>query len=62
MNERTHPRALHAYAYKHSHVRRFSFIAFTPSPTSCNTLCINMLDVKENEKKPSQNTQPTHYQ
>ena len=46
----------------HPHVRRFSFIAFTPSPTSRNSLCINILGVKENEKKPSHIAQQTHYQ
>ena len=65
-NKRTiaHPRALRAYAYActYPHVRRFSFIAFTASPTSCNSLCFNTLGVKGNKKKPSLNTQPTHYQ
>ena len=58
-HERAHPRALRAYAYTHTHlhVRRFSFIAFTASPISHNPLCTNALGVKENEKKPSQNTQ-----
>ena len=51
-----------AYACTYPHVRRFSFIAFTASPTSRNSLYINALGVKENEKKPSQNTQPPHYQ
>ena len=33
-HDRAHPRAIRAYAYTrtHSHVRRFSFIAFTASP------------------------------
>ena len=63
-HDRAHSRVTRAYTYKRTHppVRRFSFIAFTASPTSRNTLCTNMLGVKENEKKPSQNTQPTHYQ
>ena len=50
------------YERAHPHIRRFSFIAFTPSHTSRNTLYINMLDVKENEKKPSHIAQRTHYQ
>ena len=63
-HDRAHPRALRAYAYARTcpHVRRFSFIAFTASPISHNPLCNNALGVKENEKKPSQNTQPTHNQ
>ena len=63
-NKRAHPRALLAYTYErtHLHVRRFSFIAFTSSPTSRDSLCINTLGVKENEKKPSKNTQLPHYQ
>ena len=62
--ERAHPRALRAYAYTrtHSHVRRFSFIAFTASPTFRNPLYTNTLGVKENKKKPSQNTQLPHNQ
>ena len=58
-HERAHPRALRAHAYTRTspHVRRFSFIAFTASPISHNPLCTNALGVKENEKKPSQNTQ-----
>ena len=63
-HERAHPRALRAYAYirTHLHVRRFSFIAFTASPTPRNPLCTNALGVKENEKKPSQDTHSPHYQ
>ena len=63
-HERAHPRALRAYAYirTHVHVRRFSFIAFTASPTSRNPLCTNALGVKENEKKPSPKAQSTHNQ
>ena len=37
-------------------------MAFTSSPTPRNPLYINILGVKENKKKPSQNTQPPHYQ
>ena len=61
-HERAHPRALRAYAYTrtHLHVRRFSFIAFTASPIFRNPLCTNALGVKQNEKKPSQNTQQPH--
>ena len=57
-----HPRALRAYAYActYPHVRRFSFIAFTASPIFRNPLCTNALGVKQNEKKPSQNTQQPH--
>ena len=65
-NKRTiaHPRALCAYAYActYPHVRRFSFFSFTTSPTFHNPLYINILGVKENEKKPSQNTQPSQNQ
>ena len=63
-HERAHPRALRAYAYARTylHVRRFSFIAFTASPTLRNPLYTNALWVKENEKKPSPNTQPPHNQ
>ena len=63
-HKRAHSRALRAYTYErtHPHFRRFSFIAFTPSPTSCNPLYINALGVKKNEKRPSQNTQPPLYQ
>ena len=62
--ERAHPRALRAYAYTrtHSHVKRFSFIAITASPTPRNPLCTNTLGVKKNEKKPSPNTQLPHNQ
>ena len=58
-NDRAHPRALRAYAYARPYlpVRRFLFIAFTASPTLRNSLCTNALGVKENKKKPSQNTQ-----
>ena len=45
-----------------SPVRRFSFIAFTASPTLLNPLCTSALGVKENKKKPLQNTQPPHNQ
>ena len=63
-HERAHPRALRAYVYTrtHLHVRRFSFIAFTASPTLRNLLYTNALEVKENEKKPSPSTQPPHNQ
>ena len=63
-HDRAHPRALRAYAYArtHLHVRRFSFIAFTASPTLRNPLYTKALGVKENEKKPSPNTQPPHNQ
>ena len=63
-HDRAHPRASRTYAYErtHLHVRRFSFIAFTASPTPHNPLCINTLGVKENKQKPSQNKQRTHYQ
>ena len=63
-HERAHPRASRAYAYArtHLHIRRFSFIAFTASPTFRNPLCTNALGVKKNEKKPSPNTQPPHNQ
>jgi len=63
-HERAHPRALRAYAYArtYSHVRRFSFIAFTASHHHHNSLCINPLGVKGNEKKPSQNAQLPHNQ
>ena len=63
-HERAHPRALRAYAYTrtYSHVRRFLFIAFTASPTLRNPLCTNALGVKENEKRPSPNTQSSHNQ
>ena len=63
-HERAHPRALRAYAYActYPHVRRFSFIAFTASPTLRNPLCTNALGVKENEERPSQNTQQPHNQ
>ncbi len=63
-HERAHPRASRAYAYArtYAHVRRFSFIAFTASPTSINPLGTNVLGVKENEKKPSPNTQSSHNQ
>ena len=63
-NKRAHPRASRTYAYERTHppVRRFSFIAFTPSPTSCNSLYFNALGVKENEKRPSHIAQQTHYQ
>ena len=63
-HERAHPRAIRAYAYTrtHLHVRRFSFIAFTASPTPHNPLGTNALWVKENEKKPSPNTQSSHNQ
>ena len=44
------------------HVRRFSFIAFTASPTPHNPLCTNALGVKKNEKKPSQKIQSPHNQ
>ena len=58
-HDRAHPRALRAYAYARTppHVKRFSFIAFTASPTLRNQLCTNALGVKKNEKKLSQNTQ-----
>ena len=61
-HERAHPRAIRAYAYARTypHVRRFSFIAFTASPTLRNPLCTNVLGVKKNEKKPSQNSQSIH--
>ena len=51
-NRRAHSRASRAYTYErtHPHVRRFSFIAFTPSPTSRNTLYINALGAKANKK------------
>ena len=54
-HERAHPRALRAYAYvrTYSHVRRFSFITFTASPTPRNPLCTNALGVNQNKKKPS---------
>ena len=63
-HECAHPRALRAYAYTHPypHVRRFSFFSITASPTLRNLLCTNALGVKENEKKPSPNTQPPHNQ
>ena len=63
-HDRAHPRALRAYAYAriYPHVRRFSFIAFTASPIPRNPLCTNALGVKENEKKPSQNSQSPHNQ
>ena len=63
-NKRTITRALRAYAYARTspHVRRFSFIAFTSSPSPRNSLCTNALGVKENEKKPSQITQHPHNQ
>ena len=58
------PHALRTYAYAptYPHIRRFSFIAFTSSPTSRNPLYTNALGVKKNEKKPSQNTQPSQNQ
>ena len=58
-HERAHPRAIRtcAYACTYPHVRRFSFFSFTASPTPRNPLYINILGVKENKKKPSQNTQ-----
>ena len=58
-HECAHPRAVraHAYACTYPHVRRFSFITFTSSPTLRNPLYTNALGVKENEKKPSQKTQ-----
>ena len=43
-------------------IRRFSFIAFTASPAPRNPLCNNALGVKENKKKPSQNTQSSQNQ
>ena len=63
-HERAHPRALRAHAYTRAypHVRRFSFIAFTASPTLRNPLCTNVLGVKENKKKPSPKTQSPHNQ
>ena len=63
-HDRAHLRALRAYAYArtHLHVRRFSFIAFTASPNFRNSLYINTLGMKENKKKPSQNTQPSQNQ
>ena len=63
-HDRAHPRALraHAYARTYSHVRRFSFIAFTSSPILRNPLGTNTLGVKENEKRPSQITQHPHNQ
>ena len=63
-HDRAHPRAIraHAYARTHLHVRRFSFIAFTASPTLRNPLCTNALGVKKNEKKPSPKTQSPHNQ
>ena len=63
-HDRAHPRALSAYAYARTypHVRRFSFIAFTASPTTRNLLCTNALGVKKNEKKPSPKTQSPHNQ
>ena len=63
-HDRAHPRALRAYEYTrtHVHVRRFSFIAFTASPTPHNSLCTNVLGVKKNEKKPSPKTQSPHNQ
>ena len=63
-HERAHPRTLRAYAYARTnpHVRRFSFFSFTASPTFRNPLGTNALEVKENEKKPSQNTQQSHNQ
>ena len=63
-HERAHPRAIRAYAYTHTylHVRRFSFLAFTASPTLRNLLYTNALGVKENEKKPSPKTQSPHNQ
>ena len=63
-HERAHPRASRAYAYArtYAHVRRFSFIAFTASPAPINPLGTNVLGVKENEKKPSPNTQSSHNQ
>ena len=63
-HDRAHPRAIRAYAYTrtHSHVRRFSFIAFTASPILRNPLGTKSLGVKENEKKPSQNAQQPHNQ
>ena len=65
-HERAHPRALRAYAHTrpYPHVRRFSFLSFTASHHHHNSLCINALGVKENEKKPSQkcttSSQSTH--
>ena len=56
-----HERA-HAYAHTYPHVRRFSFIAFTASPTLRNPLFTNVLGVKENKKKPSPKTQSPHNQ
>ena len=57
----THERA-YTYDRTSPHVRRFSFIAFTASRHHHNSLCINVLGVKENKKKPSPNTQPPHNQ
>ena len=63
-NERAHPRATRAHAYTRTYppVRRFSFIAFTASPTLRNPLYINTLGVKKNKKKPSHNTQQSQNQ
>ena len=63
-HERAHTRAIRAYAYARTSppIRRFSFLAFTPSPIPHNPLCTNALGVKENEKKPSQNAQQPHNQ
>ena len=63
-HERAHPRALRAYAYArtYSHVRRFSFIAFTASPTPRNPLGTNTLGVKKNKKSLHQKAQSPHNQ
>ena len=62
INARSRAQRAYAYACVYPHVRRFSFIAFTASPTFRNPLYINILGVKENEKKPTQKIQSPHNQ
>ena len=51
INTRSRAQRAYAYACAYPHVRRFSFIAFTSSPTFHNPLYINTLGVKEKREK-----------
>ena len=53
---------VHVRTRTSAHTRPSGGFRLLPSPTSRNTLCTNMLDVKEKKKRPSQNTQTPHYQ
>ena len=60
---RAHSRITCVHVHPHTLARQEVFVyclhRFT---THHNSLCTNALGVKENEKKPSQNTQPPHNQ